>query len=285
VVSGVNLLPVLLGLGCAAGLTLIIDGMRRREPGPAPVRRRTPMSPADRNRLLLGAVCGFGVALVTRWPAAALLTAAGVWTLPKILGPDQEHTVSVARIEAIATWTELLRDTLSSAAGLEQSIAATSKVAPEPIRPQVQALAGAVRGGVRLRDALRAFAADLGDPTADLVVRALAQAAGYHGGQLTECLTSLAATAREQASIRLRVATKRASTRTAARVIAGTAVVMVAVLVVFNQGFLAPYATATGQLVLLLVGGVFATGFWWLAKVAKMPAPPRILADSPVGAS
>jgi tight adherence protein B len=284
VVSGVNLLPVLLGLGCAAGLTLIIDGMRRREPGPAPVRRRTPMSPADRNRLLLGAACGFGVALVTRWPAAALLTAAGVWTLPKILGPDREHAVSVARIEAIATWTELLRDTLSSAAGLEQSIAATAKVAPEPIRPQVQALAGAVRSGVRLRDALRAFAADLGDPTADLVVRALAQAAGYHGGQLTESLTSLAATAREQASIRLRVATKRASTRTAARVIAGTAVVMVAVLVVFNQGFLAPYATVTGQLVLLLVGGVFAAGFWWLAKAAKMPAPPRVL-DSSAGAS
>jgi tight adherence protein B len=281
----VNVLPVLLGLGCAAGLTLIIDGLRRREPGPAPVRRRAPMSPADRNRLLLGAACGFGVALVTRWPAAALLTAAGVWTLPKILGPDREHAVSVARIEAIATWTELLRDTLSSAAGLEQSIAATAKVAPEPIRAQVQALAGAVRGGARLRDALRAFAADLGDPTADLVVRALTQAAGYHGGQLTECLTSLAATAREQASIRLRVATKRASTRTAARVIAGTAVVMVAVLVVFNRGFLAPYATATGQLVLLLVGGVFATGFWWLAKAAKMPAPPRILADSPVGVS
>jgi tight adherence protein B len=281
----VNVLPLLLGLGCAAGLSLIVDGLRRREPGPAPARRRTPMNAEDRNRLLLGTACGFGVALVTRWPAAALLTTAAVWTLPKILGPDREHAIAVARIEAIATWTELLRDTLSSAAGLEQSIAATAKVAPEPIRPQVQALAGAVRSGVRLRDALRAFAADLGDPTADLVVRALAQAAGYSGGHLTECLTSLAATAREQASIRLRVTTKRASTRTAARVIAGAAVVMVAVLVVFNQGFLAPYATATGQLVLLLVGGVFATGFWWLAKAAKMPAPPRILADSPVGAS
>src|SRR6185503_17879163 len=111
---------------------------------------------------------------------------------------------AVARIEAVATWTELLRDTLSSAAGLEQAIAATAVVAPDPIRAQVRTLAGAVRGGVRLPHALRAFAADLADPTADLVVRALAQAAGHHGGQLTDCLTSLATTAREQAQIRLR---------------------------------------------------------------------------------
>ncbi|ROP34479.1 type II secretion system F family protein [Couchioplanes caeruleus] len=273
-----NALPLLLGVGCAAGITLIADGLRRRAPGPAPARR-TPISAADRNRLLLGAAAGFGVAAATRWPVAAVLTTAAVWTLAKVLGPDREHAISVARIEAVATWTELLRDTLSSAAGLEQSIAATAKVAPAPIRHQVQALAGAVRGGVRLQDALRAFAADLNDPTADLVVRALAQAAGYHGGQLAECLTSLAATAREQAQIRLRVATKRASTRTAARVIAGTALVMIAVLVVFHQGFLARYATVTGQMVLLLVGGLFGFGFWWLAKASKMPQPPRILAE------
>jgi tight adherence protein B len=274
----VNVTATLLGLGCAAGLVLIVDGLRRRPPGPAPARRRA-FTRADRNRLLVGVVAGFAVATATRWPAAALLTAAAVWTLPAILGPDRDHQRTLARIEAVAAWTELLRDTLSSAAGLEQAIAATATVAPDPIRPQVQALAGAVRGGVRLTDALRTFASDLADPTADLVVRALAQAAGQHGGQLTDCLTSLATTAREQASMRLRVATKRAATRTAARVIAGTAVTMVAALVVFNRGLLAPYATATGQFVLLLVGAVFAAGFFWLGRTARMPQQPRLFAS------
>jgi Flp pilus assembly protein TadB len=223
---------------------------------------------------------GFAVALLTRWPVAAVLTAVGVWALPRVLGPDREHRRSLARIEAIATWAELLRDTLSSAAGLEQAITATAPVTPVPIRAQVQALADAIRGGVRLADALRAFAADLADPTADLVVRALQQAAGYHGGQLTDSLTSLAGTAREQAQIRMRVATTRATTRTAARVITGTCVVMVAGLIVLNRGFLAPYSTLTGQLVLLLVGGIFAAGFWWLARASRIPAPPRILTDT-----
>lgn len=281
----VNALPLVLGVGCAAGITLITSGMRRREPGPAPGRRRPALSAGDRNHLLVAAAAGLGVAAATRWPVAALLTTAAVWTLPKVIGPDREHATSVARIEAVATWTELLRDTLSSAAGLEQSIAVTAKVAPEAIRPQVQALAGAVRGGVRLKDALRAFADDLDNPIADLVVRALAQAAGYHGGQLAECLSSLAATAREQAQIRLRVATKRASTRTAVRVIVGAVFAMVAGLVVFNGTFLDPYTTVTGQLVLLLVGVLFAAGFWWLSRTARIPQPPRIFAPGAADAA
>nr|WP_030501008.1 type II secretion system F family protein [Micromonospora purpureochromogenes] len=275
-----GLLPILLGLGCAAGLFLIIDGLRRRPDGPPPSNRtRGAWTSAGRTRALAAVAGGLAAAVLTRWPVAALLTAVAVWTLPRVLGPDREHRRSLARIEAVATWAELLRDTLSSAAGLEQSITATAPVTPLPIRAQVQRLADSVRTGVRLPDALRAFADELADPTADLVVRALRQAAGYHGGQLTDSLTSLAATAREQAQIRMRVATTRATTRTAARVITGTCVVMVAGLILLNRGFLAPYGTLTGQMVLLVVGGVFAGGFAWLARASRIPQPPRILSD------
>lgn len=279
----VDLLPILLGLGCAAGLILVADGLRRRPPGTPAARTWRRWTSADRSRLLAAVVAGFGAAALTRWPVAVLLTAAAVWALPRVLGPDREHIRGTARIEAIATWAELLRDTLSSAAGLEQAITATAPVTPQPIRPQVLALAGAVRGGARLPDALRAFAADLADPTADLVVRALTQASGYHGGQLSPCLTSLAATARELASIRMRVATKRAATRTAARVITGTSVAMVAGLILLNRGFLAPYRSVTGQLVLLVVGAVFAGGFWWLARTSRVPQPPRVLSTDHPG--
>jgi Flp pilus assembly protein TadB len=274
-----GLLPILLGLICAAGLTLIVDGLQRRSRLPRPSRRRAWTS-ADRTPALAAVGAGLVAALITRWPVAALLTAAAVWALPRMLGPDREHQQALARIEAIATWAELLRDTLSSAAGLEQAIAATAPVTPLPIRAHVQTLAAAPRAGVRLSDALRAFADDLADPTGDLVVRALLQAAGYHGGQLTDCLTSLAATAREQASIRMRVATKRAATRTTARMITGISVGMIAALLVLNRGFLAPYGTVTGQLVLLIIGGLFTGGFVWLARTSRIGQPPRILATS-----
>jgi tight adherence protein B len=276
-----TLLPILLGLCCAAGLNLIIDGLRRRPREQRPARRR--WSAADRNRALLAVAAGLTAAVATRWPVAAILTTAGVWALPRMLGPDREHQQALAKIEAIATWAELLRDTLSSAAGLEQAIAATAPVTPAPIRAHVQTLAAAPRAGLRLPEALRVFAADLADPTGDLVVRALSQAAGIHGGQLTDCLSSLAATAREQASIRMRVATKRAATRTTARMITGISIVMIVGLLILSQGFLAPYGTIAGQFVLLVVGGLFAAGFSWLARSSRIQQPPRILAVTPEG--
>lgn len=280
----VNATAALLGVGCAAGLVLITDGLRLRQPSPAPIRRRV-LTAADRNRLLGAVGVALAVAVTTRWPIAALLAAAAAWALPELLGPDRKHSRAVDRIEAIATWTELLRDTLSSAAGLEQALTVTAPVAPRPIRAQVQALAGAIRNGVSLPVALRALADDLADPTGDLVVRALIQAAGNHGGHLTDCLTRLAATARDQASLRMRVATKRAATHTATRVISGAVLAMIVALVVFNRGFLAAYGTPTGQLMQLVDGAVFGAGFFWLSRASRLPEQPRLFAQPVAPAS
>ena len=111
------------------------------------------------------------VAALTGWPVAAVLAGLGAWALPSVLGGAKERAREVARTEAIAGWAEMLRDTLSAAAGLEQAIVATASVAPLPIRDEVVALAGRLEAE-RLVPALRRFADDLADPTGDLVVAA-----------------------------------------------------------------------------------------------------------------
>jgi hypothetical protein len=45
-----------------------------------------------------------------------------------------------------------------------------------------------------------------------------------------------------------------------------------------NHGYLAPYGSGVGQLVLLLVGGLFAAAFAWLAKMTRPAEPARFLA-------
>ena len=74
------------------------------------------------------------VGALTGWPVAALLAGVAAWTLPSVLGGSKDRARQVARTEAIAGWAEMLRDTLSAAAGLEQAIVATATVAPYPIR-------------------------------------------------------------------------------------------------------------------------------------------------------
>jgi len=52
-------------------------------------------------------------------------------------------------------------------------------------------------------------------------------------------------------------------------------------LAVLNRGYLAPYGSALGQFVLLLVGGLFAASFVWLSKMTRAAEPERFLGKAP----
>jgi Flp pilus assembly protein TadB len=173
----------------------------------------------------------------------------------------------------------MLRDTISAAAGLEQAILAAEPVAPAPVREQVVLLAARIRRGARLPDALRAFAAETADPTADLVVAALLLAAEQQARDLAQLLGSLADSARQHAVMRMRVAAGRARVRTAARIIIAVTLLLVIGLLTWSRAFLQPYGTPAGQLMLLVVGACFSAGFWWLHKISVMDSDPRLLTN------
>ncbi|WP_329562060.1 type II secretion system F family protein [Kitasatospora sp. NBC_01266] len=213
---------------------------------------------------------------------SAPLAALAAWALPGLLGRDRRGQQAIDRIEAIASWTEQLRDTLSAAAGLEQALLATAATAPLPVRKEVAALAERIRRGQRLPEALRELAAGLADPLGDLVVLALLGAAGRQSGRLGDLLAGLAASAREQAQMRTRTASSRARVRTSVRIVVGTTLAMAMGLVLLNRDYLRPFDTAQGQFVLLLVGGMFAAAFAWLRKIATFTEPARLLAASQV---
>jgi len=268
------LLAALLGAGVAAGLLLAADGGRRRPRGGS--RRMTVRLSRDQVVRLAGCLAVAAVAgAVTRWPVGAALAGLAGWVLPRQLRGDRAQKTAVARTEAVAAWAEMLRDNLSAAAGLEQAILAAAAVPPAPIRAEVTDLAAAVRAGVRLPQALAAFRESLADPTADLVVRALSQAAHRQAARLADLLSELAEVARKRTAVRLRVAAGRARVRTSARVVTATTVVFAAGLVALNRGYLHAYDTAVGQLVLLAIGGLFAAGFAGLTRLGRVGEPTR----------
>jgi tight adherence protein B len=271
----------LLGAGVGLGLILIFTALRhppatagdpRWRAGLAQIRCQA-TRPRAAGVLLVVAL----VAAVTRWPVGSVLAGVAAWFLPTILGRDQEHERSLRQIEAIASWTEQLRDTLAAAAGLEQAILATAPIAPGPIGEQVAVLAAAIHQGQRLPAALRAFAEETADPAADLVVAALLLAAEQQARDLGQLLSSLADSARQHAAMRMRIAATRARVRTAARIIIAVTLLLIAGLLAWSRAFLAPFDSAAGQLMLLLVGGCFTGAFWWLHKISTFRPPPRIL--------
>lgn len=276
----------LLGAGVGLGLLMMFLGLIPRERAPSTEvgfiarlrdrgwNRREVVARAGGT-----ALAAVVTAVLTGWVVGAVLVAAGCWFLPGVLGPDVGHARRVARIEAVATWTEMIRDTLSAAAGLEQAILTTAPFAPAPVREEVAELARRLDRGMRLVPALRLLARDLADPTADLVVAALVIAAEQQARQLTDLLGALAATARERASMRMRVEAGRARSRTSVRVIVGTTTAFAVAVVVLNRPYLASYDSVTGQTVLLGVGLLFAAGFSWLRSIAVVPEAGRLISD------
>jgi tight adherence protein B len=280
----VTALAALWGAGVGFGLVAVIAGLRGAPPPRLPRALRPgpggTIGRLDRGMLRLGLAVGAGVlvGVITRWPVGVLLAAGAGAMLPSLAGGQAAQQAAVARAEAMAAWAEMLRDTLAGAAGLEQAIVATAPVAPAPIRAQVLALAARLeRPGAWLVPALHAFADELADPTADLVVAALVLSSQRQARRVGELLGALARAARDDATMRLRVEAGRARTRTSVRVVVGVTLATAVGLVVLNRGYLAPYDSALGQLILAGVGGLFGAAFLWLGRMARVETPQRLL--------
>ncbi|HLU98936.1 MAG TPA: type II secretion protein F, partial [Thermobifida alba] len=191
------------------------------------------------------------------------------------LGPDRAHAERLARIEAVAAWTEQVRDLMAAASGLQGAIASTAPIAPVPIRGQVAVLAQRIRTDPQ--EALGRFAAEVDVPTADLVATALGSAAERHAADLGSLLTNLAEAARDQAAMLVRTAAGRARVRTAMRIITATTLALAALLMLFNPTYLVPFDSAAGQAVLAVIGVLWAAALAWLSRLARTDLGPRVL--------
>lgn len=263
--AGLGLLLVIAGATGRSVLDGIGTGARSAVAGPGVAR-----------------VAGCVVALVivgavTGWIVGGVLAALTVLALPGVLGGRSQRERAIARTEAIASWTEMIRDSIVAASGLEEAIVATANVAPRPIEPEVRRLVHRLEHQ-RLPDALVAFGNDLDHPSGDLVVAALVIAARMEASDLSGLLSRLAEATRGEARMRIRVEVGRTRVRTATKVIVGVVIAAVAFLTLVNRDYLEVYDSPGGQIVLAFVGAIFATGGWLLTRMAHIELPDRFTA-------
>lgn len=268
----------LLGLAGGAALVLAIAAAtgRVREPA-ASVERPLAERVARINvpRTAVAVATGLLVFAMTGWPVAGVIVVLAWAYVPRVLSGGAAPA-DPSQIEAIASWAEMLRDTLAAAGGLQQSIVATAPVAPAAIRPQLLALSERL---VRepMGPALQRLADELDDPTADLVVAALLLAADRSPRQLAPLLGSLAAQARADVASRLRVEAGRARTRSSVRIITLITIGFAFGLVILNPAYVAAYDDAPGQVTLVVISALFAGGLTWIGRAAHADRPSRFL--------
>lgn len=272
------LLLAALAAGAAFGLLLVIAGLTGRQvlDGPPGYLRRV-VDNALLPKFAVAAAIGIVALVATGWLVGGLLAAAATLVLPKILGGKRVRQNAIDRTEAVASWTEMIRDSMVAASGLEEAIVATAPVSPIPIATEVRTMVRRL-DHQRLPEALVAFGEDLDHPSGDLVVAALVIASRMEAADLSGLLSRLAEATRGDARMRIRVEVGRTRVRTATKVIAGVVIAAVVFLAVANRGYLAVYDSAAGQLMLAIVGAIFALGGWLLTHMAEIDLPERFTA-------
>lgn len=214
---------------------------------------------------------------VTGWPMAGALAGGVAAMVPLLLAARTARAAALDKTEALAAWAEMLRDMIAAYAALNEAIAITATVAPEAIRPQVQALA-ARSERYSLTRALQMFAVDVADPVADLIVAALVIADQRQAQNLTLLLAEIARSAREHAAMRLRVETGRARTYASSQALVGITLGLVVVLLLMSPTFLEPFDSFGGQMVMGIIGALFAGALWGLVLLGRPAETPRLLA-------
>jgi len=274
---------LLLGLALGGSLLLLVAAAMGWKPPP-----RTNTKPGNNTdgvlwgdqagrRALIAAAVGLLVAAITRWPVAAGAAVAVIYLWPTMFGAARSAAGQLERIEALATWTESLRDSIAGSIGLEEAIRHSLYAAPAVLKPALQRLEGRLRVQIPLPHALAAYAEEFEDSSADLVVAALILNSKLRGPGLVATLSALATAAREEIDMRRRIEEGRKSLRRTATIIVGTTALFAGGLTVLSRDYVAPYSTPFGQLMLAIVLSVFAGGLMWIRSAANIRPPERFL--------
>ena len=227
-------------------------------------------------RFASGPIVAILALLLTKWLLVSVVVGIVVSAVPTLKSKHRLRRDERGLADAIATWTEQLRDTLAGAHGLEQAIVATSMHAPNDISSAVGRLSAQIQYG-KLSDGLRRFADDVDHPTCDFVSAALITANEYQARDLAQLLGHLAQCARDEGRMRTRIWVGRARTRSSVRIISFVVIGFVCALVIFNREYLSVYSSVEGQVILSAIFILFGCSLIMLDQFARISAPQRFI--------
>ena len=265
------------GVALSFGALMIITALMPARAEAEPVVRMRMDVRRLGSRALVAVMVAVVVLAATRWVLPALVCGAmGWWVTGLIADRDRRGPGELERVEALATWTEQLRDVLMAGDQPIGAIQATVATCPEPVRPQVRALASRL-GRQPEQVVLRQFADDLDDPTADLIAAGLLVAL-TKGGRAERVLSSLAQQARLQAERRKLLEAEREPARREVWWVTGLMTAqLVGGLVFARSSYLAPYRTLGGQVVLCVFLGAFLALIVYVQRLSRFTRPARFL--------
>lgn len=233
-----------------------------------------------RRLLMIGAGVLGGVVLwyFTGLIVALVVVPAAVIGLPVLL-TKPPSSGAIVKLEAIESWIRSLGGLITAGVGLEQAITVSLTSAPDLIRPQIGRLVDRINSRWPTADALRKFADEMNDPTADIVTAHLILASKVRGDGLATALSDLSEIVFEEVKHRREIEVDQEKPRTTARNVTLITVIAIGVLALTGS-FLEAYRSPVGQMLLTLYILMYVSALLWLRRMSMGRAAPRILIDN-----
>jgi tight adherence protein B len=238
-------------------------GMPRRDPRPVAV--------------LLGVAAAAGA--LTRAPGLALMVLiVGYVLLAQQRSPSVPAVTSLG--EAIATWTETVRDGLGAGRHLRAALAASCDQPPAELAEPLAHLSANLDTKA-VPDALRALRREVTHPAIGPVIAVLDIAYRRGTGDLIRLMATQVDTTRDDvARLRDQHALRARHRRSMTLLLALFTAAVTGVLLVW-PAFFAAYRTPAGQLVLTALGAVVAGAVHTLIRMGQPDLPPDVFAADP----
>jgi tight adherence protein B len=165
---------------------------------------------------------------------------------------------------------QLIAGALRTGFSLNQALAGVVREGTEPTASEFARALAEVRLGADLEDALDGTAERMACSDLHWVVLAV-RISREVGGNLAEVVTTTMRTMRQRAELRGQVRVLSAEGRISARVLTALPLAVGGVLLLFRRGYLAPLVEQAAGIVLLVVGAaLLVAGSLWLSRIVKI---------------
>ena len=225
-----------------------------------------------------GLVVGLIVYSLSGWLLPAAVTAVLVgWAVIRFQRRTGGDTSGAARVDALASWVENVRDVLQAAGQPIGAIGVTTETCPVILRPQIRSLYARLSAGQPPDAVFRRFADEMDDPLADLVAVGLLIAVS-RGAQTEQVLSALAEQARHQADRRRIVEAERAPMRREVQLVSLVMCGLLGGMFVFaRKSYLDAYDAPAGQVFLGVILCGYAALLVRVGRLSRFPRPSRFL--------
>lgn len=244
-------------------------------------RIRAGMTRTTATRIVIGLAAGVILFATSGWVIALVAAPAAAIFLPVLLGSTKAKA-GIERLEALQVWTRGFGGLIEGAGSVEQALRASRHNTPALLSGEVDRMIARLDSGWRTADALQAFADELDDSTADIVLGHIKINVEQRGAGLGRVLQEVSDTIREEIKTRRQIEADRASVRTSQRIITLMLlglVVGIALIVPFIGGAFSFYQSPVGQVIITVLLAGYGATLWWQHRSTAPRRLARLLVD------